>query len=38
VASSSEYGNEPSIPTKDKEFLDCLSDYQLIKKDSLPLY
>jgi len=32
VASSCEYGNEPSGSIKGEEFLDPLSDFQLLKK------
>jgi hypothetical protein len=35
VGSSYEHSNEPSGST-DVEFLDWLSDYQLLKKDSVP--
>jgi hypothetical protein len=31
-----EYGNEPSGSIKDGEFLDYLSNYNLLKKDSAP--
>jgi len=31
VAGSCEHGNEPSGFTKGREFLDYLSDYQLLK-------
>jgi hypothetical protein len=31
-----EHGNEPSDPIKGGEFLDKLSDYQVLKKDSAP--
>jgi len=34
VAYSCEHGNEPSSSVKGGEFLDQLSDYQLLKKDS----
>jgi hypothetical protein len=33
VASSYEHGDEPWGSIKDEEFLDKLSDYQLLKKD-----
>jgi hypothetical protein len=36
MAGSCEHGNEPSISIKGGEFLDYLSDYQLLKKDSAP--
>jgi len=29
-----EHGNQPSGPMKDQEFLDWLSDYQLLREDS----
>jgi hypothetical protein len=32
-----EHGNEPSGSIKDGEFLDYLSHYKLLKKDSAPL-
>ena len=32
-----ECGNEPRGSTKGGEFLDCLSNYQLRNKDSVPL-
>jgi hypothetical protein len=35
-ADSCEYDNEPSGFVKGGEFLDQLSDYQLLKKDSAP--
>jgi hypothetical protein len=34
VAGFSKYGNEPVVSIKGREFLDQLSDYQLLKKDS----
>jgi hypothetical protein len=34
VAKSCEYGNEPSGSIKDEEFLDQLSDYQLLKNSA----
>jgi hypothetical protein len=34
VASSCEYGNEPSGSIKGEEFLDYMSDCQLLKRDS----
>jgi hypothetical protein len=36
VKGSCEHGNEPSDSIEDTEFLDCLSDNQLLKKDSIP--
>jgi hypothetical protein len=36
VAGCSEHGNEPSGSIKGGEFLDLLSDYYLLKKDSAP--
>jgi hypothetical protein len=36
VAGSCEHGNEPSGSIKGGEFLDQLSDCQLLKKDSAP--
>jgi hypothetical protein len=36
VASSCEHGNETSGYIKGEEFLDKLSDCQLLKKDSVP--
>jgi hypothetical protein len=36
VAGSCEYGNEPSGSIKGGEFLDWLSDYELLKMDSAP--
>jgi hypothetical protein len=33
---SCEQGNEPSGSIKGEEFLDLLSDYQLLKKDAAP--
>jgi hypothetical protein len=33
VAASYKRGSDPSGSTKGKEFLDCLNDYQLPKKD-----
>jgi hypothetical protein len=32
---SCEYGNEPLGSVKREKFLDCLSDYQLHKKDTI---
>jgi hypothetical protein len=34
MAGCCEYGNEPSVSIKGGVFLDYLSDYQLLKKDS----
>jgi len=34
VAGSCEHGNVPSDSIKDGEFLDYLSEYKLLKKDS----
>jgi hypothetical protein len=36
VAGLCENGNELSGSIKSREFLDYLSDYQLLKKDSVP--
>jgi len=36
MAGSCEHGNEPSGSVKDVEFLDQLSDCQLLKKDYAP--
>jgi hypothetical protein len=36
VAGSYEHGNEPSRSIKGGEFLDCVSDYQLVKRASAP--
>jgi hypothetical protein len=36
VAGSCKHGNEPFGSINDWEFLDWLSDYQLLKKDSAP--
>jgi len=36
VVSSCENGNETSGSIKGREFLEHLSDYQLLKKDSAP--
>jgi hypothetical protein len=36
VAGCCEHGNEPSGSIKGREFLDKLSDCQLLKKDSAP--
>jgi hypothetical protein len=36
VANCCEYGNEPTHSIKGGEFIDYLSDYQLLKKDSIP--
>jgi hypothetical protein len=36
VAGSWEYGNEPLGSIKGEEFLEYLSDYKLLKKDSAP--
>jgi hypothetical protein len=36
VADPSEHSNEPSDSIKGGEFLDLLSDCQLLKKDSIP--
>jgi hypothetical protein len=33
---SCEHGNEPSVSVKGWEFLDLLSEYKLLKKDSGP--
>jgi hypothetical protein len=33
---SCEHGDEPSGPIKGRKFLDEVSDYQLLKKDSSP--
>jgi hypothetical protein len=33
VAGSYEYGNEPPVCIKDGQFLDELSDYQILKND-----
>jgi hypothetical protein len=33
---TSEHSNEPSGSIKGREFLDWLSDFQLLKKDSAP--
>jgi hypothetical protein len=33
---SCEHGNEPQGPIKDVEFLDLVSDYQLLREDSAP--
>jgi hypothetical protein len=33
---SCEHGNEPSNFIKDGEYLDCLSDCKVLKKDSAP--
>jgi hypothetical protein len=33
---SCEYGNEPLVSINDGDFLDHLSDYWLLKKDSAP--
>jgi len=35
VADPFEYSNEPSTAIKGGEFLDCRSDYQLLKSDFL---
>jgi hypothetical protein len=37
VAGFCEHGNEHSGSIKGGEFLDCMSDYWLLKKDSAPL-
>jgi hypothetical protein len=37
VADSCEHDNEPSGSTKGEEFLDQLSDNQLLKNESIPL-
>jgi hypothetical protein len=34
MAGCCEHGNEPSVAVKVGEFLNCLSDYCLLKKDS----
>jgi hypothetical protein len=34
VTGSCEHGNEPSVSINGGEFLDYISDYQLLKKDS----
>jgi hypothetical protein len=36
VVDSCEHGNEPSDSIKDGEFLDYLSDYQLVKMGYVP--
>jgi hypothetical protein len=36
LAGCSECGNEPSSSIKCWELLDCLRNYQLLKKDSAP--
>jgi hypothetical protein len=36
MTGSCEHGNEPSGPIKGGEFLDYLSDCQLLMKDSVP--
>jgi hypothetical protein len=36
AADSCEHGNKPSVSIEGGEFLDWLSDYQLLKKDSAP--
>jgi hypothetical protein len=36
VASSCEQDDKPSGPIKEEKFLNKLSDYQLLKKDSAP--
>jgi len=36
VVGSCELGNKPLVSIKDKEFLDWLSDCQLLKKDTTP--
>jgi hypothetical protein len=36
VMSPCEHSNEPFGPISGREFLDWLSDYQLLKKDSAP--
>jgi hypothetical protein len=36
VADSCEHDNEPSGSIKGEEFLEYLSDYQFLKKDSAP--
>jgi hypothetical protein len=36
VARSCEHGNKPSGSIKGREFLDCMSDYQLLKQNSIP--
>jgi hypothetical protein len=36
VAGPCDHGNEPPASVKGEEFLDYLSDYQRLKKDSAP--